>query len=141
VQSTELNRRCASLLLQISCTSIDELLNDLKIFDVAEVFKDEVWLEGALKDWKKWSKKSVYAKNRYQYIDIINYLNKELTNVRGKNNTRSSRTLGLSLGRYKIKNRHAGDADNLNADPKRKDMGVAQKRVFSIGRKNKPGQE
>jgi hypothetical protein len=103
--------------------------------------KDVKWLENALSEWLVWSRLRLYAPNRGMYLEIIKYLKKELENAKREVDTYCTRTVGFRLGGNKTKNGNSGDADNFNADFKRKDMGVAQKRVYCLGGKNKPGQE
>jgi hypothetical protein len=116
---------------------IDELKTELSVKDLAW----ELTLERMIEDWRKWSLKSIHTKGRKLNMDIIKELKRELSDVRATNDFRSTRAVGFKLGRNKAKDGNARNTDNITPSPKRQDMGVAPKRVFSLGRKDKPGKE
>jgi len=101
----------------------------------------EVWLVSAIKDWEKWARQRIYDTNRPIYLDIIKHLKEELADVRTKNSTSGSRVVGYKLGGNKEKNRNSRDADNLNADSQRKDLGIKKKRVYGTRGQNESGKE
>jgi hypothetical protein len=131
-----------TLLKEILATPTEQLINDFYVDCQVQDFLEEENLKDMINDYKRWSKKTLNDKNkRTLYLSIINELNKELEDVRAgsKTNPHRRRVMGYRLGRHNQEDRNAGNTINHPAKAIPPTLWPAPKRVYGLGRKNKPG--